>query len=271
MIKIFRLLLCLWSITFTALNAQDDNQKTHVVSKEKLHIYLLIGQSNMAGRAKITPDIADEQKGTMLLNGKGKWEPAKNPLNRYSTIRKGIKSQRLGPGYGFAHEMRKQRPLITVGLVVNAKGGSKIELWKEGGGFFNDAVKRTKQAIAAGGTFKGICWHQGESNADDPEYLKKIAALVIAFRKVFADNKLPFVVGETCKAKSERPVNKHLNNLSKEVENTACVKSDGLKAYDGNTHFDTQGQLELGKRYATEILKLQNNKHVEKENAPGKK
>lgn len=219
-------------------------------------IYLMIGQSNMAGRAKITPEISGELKGALLLNATGEWEAAKNPLNRHSTIRKGLGMQKLGPGYGFAREMIAQLPKITVGLVVNAKGGTKIDEWKEGGKFFNDAVARTKQAITAGGTLKGICWHQGESSANDPDYLKKITALAIALRKELDAKDLPFVVGETCKAKQERPVNTHLRQLPKEVPNTACVSAEGLKAQDGNTHFDTAAQLELGKRYATEMLKL---------------
>jgi len=271
MIKIFKLLFCICCISNAALCVQGGGEKTYTGSKDKLHIYLLIGQSNMAGRAKVTPDIVDELKGAMLLNDKGKWEPAKNPLNRYSTIRKGMKMQKLGLGYGFALEMLKQYPGVSVGLVVNAKGGSNIDEWKEAGKFFNDAVKRTKQAIAAGGELKGICWHQGESNAIDPDYLEKATALIEAFRKVFDDDKLSFVVGETCKAKSERPVNKYLNEIPQKVENTVCVKSDGLKAFDGNTHFDTQSQLELGKRYATEMLKIQNKQRVEQENSPDNK
>lgn len=219
-------------------------------------IYLMIGQSNMAGRAKIADDIAGELKGAMLLNTKGEWEPAKNPLNRYSTIRKGLKMQKLGPGYGFAMEMIKMRPEKTVGLVVNAKGGTKIDQWEEGGKFFKEAVARTKQALKAGGTLKGICWHQGESNSNDSEYLEKLTAMVEAFREAFGSKNLPFVVGETCKAKKERPVNKYLRQLPEKISNTACVSADGLKALDGNTHFDTNAQLELGKRYASEMLRL---------------
>lgn len=219
-------------------------------------IYLLIGQSNMAGRAEITPEIAGELKGAMLLNDKGKWEPAKNPLNRYSTIRKGLNMQKLGPGYGFACEMIRQRPNVQVGLVVNAKGGTSIKLWLQDGQFFKEAVKRTKQAQNEGGQLKGIVWHQGESDSNDAEYLEKLKALVAAFRNAFGDDKLPFIVGETCKAKSERPVNKHLNQLPNDMPNTACVSSEGLSASDGNTHFDTKAQLELGKRYAAEMLRL---------------
>lgn len=243
-----RKMLTLLIAVFCALNV-------HAVEKPK-EIYLLIGQSNMAGRAAVTPELAGELKGAWLLNDKGEWEAAKNPLNRYSTIRKGLGAQKLGPGYGFAQELLRLRPEVAIGLVVNAKGGSKIEVWTKGGKFFNDAVTRTKQAMAAGGELKGICWHQGESNASDPAYLEKATDLIAAFREAFDNENLPFVVGETCKAQSDRAVNAQLNELAASVPHTACVKSDGLMAFDGNTHFDTAAQLELGKRYASEMLRL---------------
>jgi hypothetical protein len=52
------------------------------------------------------------------------------------------------------------------------------------------------------------------------------------------------------------PVNAFLRQLPKDVANTGCASADGLKAQDGNTHFDTKAQLELGKRYATGMLSL---------------
>ena len=53
-----------------------------------LDLYVCIGQSNMAGRATLTPEIMDTLQNVYLLNDKGRFEPAVNPLNRYSTIRK---------------------------------------------------------------------------------------------------------------------------------------------------------------------------------------
>ena len=37
-----------------------------------------------------------------LLNADDQFEPAVNPLNRYSTIGKGLSWQQVGPAYGFA-------------------------------------------------------------------------------------------------------------------------------------------------------------------------
>lgn len=60
--------------------------------QEAFHVYLLIGQSNMAGRAPIAETETAPMQGVYLLNGEDKWEPASNPLNRYSTIRKDLKT-----------------------------------------------------------------------------------------------------------------------------------------------------------------------------------
>ena len=68
----------------TSLQAADT-----LPTKDKLHIYLLIGQSNMAGRAKLEEGDDKPIARCFLLNGEDKWEKATNPLNRYSTIRKG--------------------------------------------------------------------------------------------------------------------------------------------------------------------------------------
>ncbi len=53
---------------------------------EHLHIYLLIGQSNMSGRAQITDAEKAIPPRTALFNAENNWEPATHPFNQYSTI-----------------------------------------------------------------------------------------------------------------------------------------------------------------------------------------
>ncbi len=139
-------------------------------NKKKLHIYLLIGQSNMAGRAEIPKKDKAEIKGCYLLNFSNKWEVAANPFNKYSTVRKHLSIQQLNPGYSFVRKMLKTQPDIQLGLVVNALGGSRIQEWEKGKKLYNEAVRRTKIAQNTG-VLKGILWHQGEGNSKDPQYL----------------------------------------------------------------------------------------------------
>ena len=112
-----------------SLFAFAGNVKESVPSS--LDLYVCIGQSNMAGRATLTPEVMDTLQNVYLLNDKGNFEPAVNPLNRYSTVRKDLSMQRLGPAYGFAKELTRKtkRP---IGLVVNARGGSSINSWLKG-------------------------------------------------------------------------------------------------------------------------------------------
>lgn len=238
--------LVLW-MTASAQDTKVD------VPKEKLHIYLLIGQSNMSGRAPFTEEEAAAIPRCFLLNGEDKWEPATNPLNRHSTIRKGLGMQKLNPGFTFAPRMLENNPGISLGLVVNAKGGSKIEEWGKGTKFYSEAIRRAKAAQETG-TLKGILWHQGESNEGNPDgYLEKLENLVKDLREDLGTPDLPFVAGQVNKLDS---INQQIAELPEKIDSTGFVNSEGLKTMD-RWHFDAESIKMLGERYAEQMLKLQ--------------
>lgn len=222
---------------------------------DERHIYLLIGQSNMAGRAPFSEAEAGEIDRCFLLNAEDQWEPAKNPLNRYSTIRKSIKMQKMNPGYTFVQSMLGADKKATIGLVVNAKGGTSIKLWKKDSQFYKEAIRRTKAAQKSG-TLKGILWHQGESDRKDSNYHKKLTALIEDLRKDLGAPDLPFVMGQI---NDGELINGQLQKVIEKVPATACASAKGLEMLD-HAHFATTGMKELGKRYATEMQKLQSAK-----------
>ena len=245
------LLSLLFSIGTGCLPAQDKAMPTE---KDDLHIYLLIGQSNMAGRATIPEDDAGIIERTYLLNDQDEWVPATNPLNRYSTIRKELSMQRLGPGSSFARAMLKQQDDVAIGLIVNAKGGSRIEEWEKGTHFYQEAVRRTRAAQNAG-TLKGILWHQGESNKGRKSegYLAALATLIENLRADLGDSALPFVAGQV----NDLPeINQQIARLPERVAATGFIRSEGLETTD-RWHFDTKSVEKMGRRYAEEMRKLQ--------------
>lgn len=216
----------------------------------EMDVYLLIGQSNMAGRAELG-DLADEiVSGAGLLDSEGRWVPLDNPLNRFSTVRKRMEMQRLGPGYGFAKRLRELRPERSIGLVVNARGGTKIEAWEKGGVLFEEAVARARIAAKAG-TLRGILWHQGEGNSKDERYHEKLVELVDDLRAALGQPDLPFVAGQV---EGSRPVNEQIAKLAS-YPNCAVASSEGLSTQDG-THFDTASAVTLGERYAEALAPL---------------
>ena len=249
-IKAIMLSFC-W-IFIISVQAQKEKQRTYQGKKENLHVYLLIGQSNMAGRAPFSENEATVIPRCFLLNGKDSWEPAKNPLNIYSTIRKGAGMQKLNPGYSFSLEMLKKHKDISLGLVVNAKGGTKIEQWKKDTRFYKEAVRRTQEAQKSG-TLKGILWHQGESNSGNPDgYLEKLKDLITSLRKDLGAPDLPFIAGQVNKVPK---INAQIAKLPKKVSHTAFVSSKDLKTMD-RWHFDQQSTHLLGKQYAMKMLTL---------------
>lgn len=232
-----------------------------------LDLYLCIGQSNMAGRATLTPEVMDTLQNVYLLNDKGCFEPAVNPLNRYSTIRKDMPMQRLGPSYGFAKEMSRHtnRP---IGLVVNARGGSSINSWLKGSkdGYYEEALSRIRIALKQGGVLKAILWHQGEADCSNPEaYRQKLTSLMNDLRADLGMPELPVVVGQisqwnwTKRKEGTAPFNKMIKKVSSFLPHSDWVSSKGLGWYKDETdpHFNTEAQLLLGKRYAEKVMKLE--------------
>ena len=229
---------------------------------EARQIYLLIGQSNMAGRAPVEEEDEVPIEGCELFNGNGEWEPATNPLNRYSTIGKNLSIQKLGPGYGFAKRWRELHPNTPLGLVVNARGGTKIAEWGKGTDYYNQAVARLKAAQADGSRLGGILWHQGEGDSRRTEtYLDSLSTLFADLRSDLNAPDLPFVAGllemdDRDFGKSPRLINEVLLTLPSVVPNTAVASTEGLLTMDG-THFDSASQRELGKRYAEALFSLE--------------
>jgi predicted TIM-barrel fold metal-dependent hydrolase len=218
-----------------------------------LHVYLLIGQSNMAGHAAIPEDACGIIDRCWLLNDKNEWEPARNPLNRHSSVGKDASSRQLGPGYGFVRRMLEKDKNVSIGLVVNARDDARIDEWLGKSETYWGARKRTKAALR-GSTLKGVLWHHGESDKDAADaYLEKLQSLIGNLRSDFGDANLPFIAGQIHNGTAIKP---QIARLPETVHATAFVSADGLATTDG-TRFDTKSQLLLGERYAEQMIKLQ--------------
>lgn len=210
----------------------------------------------MAGRAAIELQDLDTLQGVFLYKGiEGVvWERAANPLNKYSSIRKKLSMQKLGPGYTFAHAMRSAKKQI--GLVVNAKGGTSINLWAPGSDFYREAVQRTKKAMKYG-SLKGVLWLQGESDASKYQsYLPKILDMIRSLRSDLNLPELPFIASQLSGDKPHREgFNNMIMELPKNIEHTAVIKTKRTNTID-STHFDSGSQRLLGERYARKMKKL---------------
>jgi predicted TIM-barrel fold metal-dependent hydrolase len=245
------LLACLGSLAVPRFYAQQPGASVKV--PENLHLYLLIGESNMAGQADIPEDAGDIIDRCYLLNDKNEWEPARNPLNRYSSISKADAIQKLGPGYSFARKMLERNKEISIGLIVNAREGTKIDDWLGKSECYLGARRRVKVA-SQHGRLQGVLWHQGESDGKSADgYLEKLQSLVGNLRADFKNGSLPFIAGQIL---NDPAINSQISKLPDTAHATAFVSSEGLNTTDG-VHFETKSQLVLGERYAEQMIRLQ--------------
>ncbi|PQJ82711.1 hypothetical protein BTO16_09035 [Polaribacter glomeratus] len=219
-----------------------------------LEIFLCIGQSNMAGRAVIETQDKGTLNNVYLLNAAANWEKAENPLNKFSTIKGNPSLQKLGLSWEFGKTLQSYGK--RVGLVVNAKGGSSISQWAEGTTFFNQAVARVLAAQKAGGTIKGIVWHQGESDQGNTNYAADFAAMIMALRTALSISDLPVIAGQIRKWQGEKNINTIISKLKNTISNVDFASSIGLFHLGDGTHFDSESQRELGVRYAQKYLEL---------------
>lgn len=227
-------------------------------SKQKIDVFLCIGQSNMSGRAFLKDNDTLTQNNLFLLNTKNKWELAKNPLNKHSNIRQELHRQHLGPSWSFGKQLNA---FNKIGLIVNARGGISIDQFNRDSIFYKKTIFRTKEALKSGGIIKGVIWHQGENDINNwKEYREKLIKLINNIRTDLNAPNLIFISGEIGNWKLENRINS--DSLNKVIRNININNYDFVSAENlspqtiDSIHFDRQSQLILGKRYAKKYLDM---------------
>ena len=243
----------------------DETLQLESYPKEKVHLFLLAGQSNMAGRGKVTAEDKKIHPRVFALSKDGAWVPAIDPIH-YDK-----KSAGVGLGKSFAVTLADRNADIVIGLVPAACGGSPISTWQPGGYHaqtqshpYDDAIERTQRAMKDG-VLKGILWHQGESDSNPgkaPHYKERLTQLIDRFRKDLDAENVPFIIGQLGQfpAKpwntSRKRVNEAQISIAEEMPLVGFVSSDGLTSKSDNIHFDTPSQREFGRRYAAKYLEM---------------
>lgn len=252
-ILLINLLLIGSVITSSAQTAPDPD----------FELYLLMGQSNMAGRGPLTDSLRQlGNERILVLNQQRQWVTAHHPLHFDKPAMVAV-----GPGLSFGLEMLQAAAGKKIGLVPCAVGGTPIEHWLPGAYDsatqthpWDDAVERILVAMKAG-VIKGVIWHQGEANsAPDraPKYLQQLTEFINRVRTLTGNPQLPFVAGELGDFfVNHDNINQQLALLPRLVNNTAVAAANGLTDKGDHVHFDAASSIELGKRYAAAMIRLQ--------------
>ena len=262
--RLLKRVALLLSVALTDLSRAEAQAPAACAAPDpNFHIYLLMGQSNMAGRGPITPELAAVGNARVfMLNAAGEWVPAKNPVHFDKPKVAGV-----GPGLSFGVAMAEANPNVRIGLVPCAVGGTAIRYWQPGAYDeatkthpYDDAVLRIQNAMRCG-VVRGMLWHQGEADSNPASaaaYLPKLTELIGRVRTLVGQPALPVVAGELGRFKENSlNFNAQLLHLPDGVPHTAVATSENLTDKGDQTHFDGASADEYGRRYAVKMQALQ--------------
>ncbi len=236
---------------------------THSIKKENVWVFIMAGQSNMAGRGIVEPADTVPDKRILSINKEGQIIIAKEPLHFYEPERMG-----LDCGLSFAKTLIKKIPdNVSILMIPTAVGGSSIRQWLGDSTYRNVKLFSnflSKVEIAKqNGIIKGILWHQGESDANEkdiPFHKERLHLLFSKFRAEVGNNELPVLLGELGSF-SENPanfnlINKAIHDYAAEDKNSSVISTKDLKDKGDHLHFDSKGQRTMGKRFANAYLSM---------------
>lgn len=251
--------LLLVAMAIAAVAAAPSGQAVEPGPVPPLSLFLLAGQSNMAGRGVVEAEDRMPHARVWMLDRSARWTPAVEPMHFDKPI------AGVGPGRAFGIALAEADPAMPIGLVPVAVGGSSIAAWVPGATHeqtgarpYDDAVARIRAAKPRG-TFRAILWHQGESDATEASatsYESRLRSVIERLRSEIGDPELPVLIGQLGRFTAapwtapHHQVDAAHRHLAATLRNVAFVSSDGLVDKGDALHFDGASARMLGRRYA---------------------
>ncbi|EEF43611.1 probable carbohydrate esterase At4g34215 [Ricinus communis] len=251
----------------------EENQESSLKPKR---IFLLSGQSNMAGRGGvnkhphqhhkhwdgIVPQECKPHQDILRLTANLRWVTAQEPLHADIDSKKVCG---VGPGMSFANSVRDQGHAggdgggEVVGLVPCAVGGTAIKEWGRGEKLYDMMVKRAKESVKDGGEIECLLWYQGESDTytehDADAYQGNMEKLVANVREDLGLPSLPIVQVAITSGDEKYLEKVREAQLKMNISNVVCVDAKGLQLKDDNLHLTTHSQVKLGQMLAEAYIK----------------
>lgn len=228
-----------------------------------IHSFLLIGQSNMAGRGFLSEAHEIDGSNIRVLRN-GRWQPFFRPVQPDRAFAGVSLAESFAEKYASEHG-------VTVGLIPCADGGTSLDQWKRGSLLFDNAVYCSRLALRTS-NIAGVLWHQGESDSFGGKqhvYGEKLADIMQGLRRELSLEDVPFVLGGlgdyliNCRNgafKDYFTVNEALKSYAEKTPMTGYAEASGLLPNPDNLHFSAASLYEFGLRYY-EVFKTLENKN----------
>lgn len=235
------------------------------LSDSTVRSYLMIGQSNMAGRGEFC-DVEPIRNPLCYVLRMGRWQPMSEPINPDRPIFEGLYHSGISLAASFADEVAIEIG-SKVGLIPCADGGTCIDEWMPGGILYDHALMMTKLAMRTS-AFSGIIWHQGENDCLDDgmarAHKEKFIAMITSLRRDLGNDRIPVIIGELSENMNDGVdlgnrrmiINRQYYEVAKEIPACDVVSAKGLSLKPDGIHFDSVSLREFGRRYARAYLKI---------------
>ena len=233
-----------------------------------MYSFLMIGQSNMAGRG-FRDDVPGIVNDRLYVLRNGRWHHMYVPVNNDR------KFSGISLAESFADECSKYYG-VDVGLIPCADGGTTLAQWQPGEILYDHAVFQAKLAQRTS-TIAGVLWHQGESDCGEenyPHYEEKCMYIFESMKKELGlSDDVPFIIGGLGSYLEQKGgmlvnypyINEALQSMAAHNEYIGYVSADGLTCNPDYLHFNAQSLREFGLRYFEKFKDM--NKVIESEDA----
>lgn len=219
--------------------------------------FLMIGQSNMAGRGEFA-DVEPIRNPLCHMLRNGRWQHMSEPVNPDRPIFEGKYHSGVSLAASFADSFAAETGR-KVGLIPCADGGTAIAQWQPGEVLYDHAVAQTGFALRSA-TLGGILWHQGEADCKPdrfPPYRERFIHMMTTLRRTLGAEELPLLIGELSTTmtveigRSGYPekLNALFHEIARELPCCAVVSSADLTMKPDGLHFDARACREFGRRY----------------------
>jgi len=253
--------------TVTDTQAVDTATTDTAAPESLVHVVLLGGQSNMAGRAATDglPEALQGEQGDVRIFYAGQGSVQTDSL---VPLQPGTGAQ-FGPEVTLGRTLADAFPGRRYALIKYARGGTNLfDQWDPASGAeyatFLDTVDRGLRALEDEGLtprIEGMVWHQGESDAVEgrttEEYAADLTEFVEAVRAdVSGASGMRFVVGRLSELQlpgdgaGRDAIQDAQLQVAAADPDVGIVFTDSFRLAADNLHYDAMGQHAMGVRFA---------------------
>jgi len=224
------------------------------------HIFMLMGQSNMAGVATRQPSDMNTDERLLVLGGcgqpAGQWNIANPPLSDCPGEKGWNLSDSVDPGIWFGKTLLEALPEgDTIGLVGTAESGESIDTFISGGTHHQMILNKIALAkTAPNARFAGVIFHQGESDSGQTSWPGKVVQLYDEVKAAFGvDYDVPFILGELPAGGCCAGHNTLVHQAAEMLPMGYWVSQEGTNVMD-QYHFDHASVVLMGQRYGHTMI-----------------